>query len=714
MKKSMAMVLLSISITVFGLYPVQAEGSGYSNVSGMTPFTDNAVESGGNAADSGSDAAGIESKVGADSGDVETGTEDAVSTDAGADTEGSSETNAIAGSQEVGSREDGGTVSGGDNAIGADFSGADVNGDSQEAGNREDGGTVSGGDNAIDAEDSSWTDASGGSQEAGSEEDGGTVSEGDAVADAESSSWTDASGERQEGGNADVDVDVEADADTAGTGEETGEGTGEGNADGISPYDLTVYPDNRLVQWNMGNSSGKYGESFDTYAVFDDNVIAALYGLGNDTYRLEFTGAGEMAGVGNYNYQPYKAYRDRIVSVTVGEGITNVGNAVFARFSKLQEYTLPASVKTIGESAFEYCTSLQAVVIPDTVDSLSDCCFQHCEAATSLTIPGDLDYNGLRIPFYNMKKLKDIYITPGKTGAASVTQVGRPMSSPANISDGYTIHFMEGVTEIHDKVFANTKASRIEIADSVTVIGADAFAKKAYDTSTVADYIVLGDNTRRIASNAFMASVQTITPTTVEIGNIYQFEYDWTAVQREVAFRVRLNALKELVGMVERDIELNLLSHNRYPAADWEELQNEFAVAKGLVEEGSSDLNRITGNFMRLYDLYHAEYTTDFIISIPASIHMYEDMENNLIKATIPVTVKFLYPENVREYTLYTDTSTFFMRDEQSGRQLELVECRDLYEFEEIEDGFRYVLGLAGERLAGDWKGKVRFVFNHP
>lgn len=161
---------------------------------------------------------------------------------------------------------------------------------------------------------------------------------------------------------------------------------------------------------------------------------------------------------------------------------------MFARFSRLEEYTLPASVKTIGKNAFEYCTSLRAVVIPDTVDSLSNYCFQHCEGAESLTIPGDLDYNAVNIPFYNMKNLKHIYITPGKTGVVSVSQVKNPTNSSANISDGYTIHIMEGVTEIRDKVFANTKASRIEIADSITVIGTDAFAKKAYDKSTIPDY----------------------------------------------------------------------------------------------------------------------------------------------------------------------------------------------------------------------------------
>ena len=72
-----------------------------------------------------------------------------------------------------------------------------------------------------------------------------------------------------------------------------------------------------------------------------------------------------------------------------------------------------------GQQQREICTSLKAVVIPDTVDSISNYCFQHCEGAESLTIPGNLDFNAVNIPFYDMKCLKDIYITPGKTGAGS-------------------------------------------------------------------------------------------------------------------------------------------------------------------------------------------------------------------------------------------------------------------------------------------------------
>lgn len=492
--------------------------------------------------------------------------------------------------------------------------------------------------------------------------------------------------------------------------------SGEDSGEQIIPYDLTIYPDDRVTQWNMGNSSGKYGNSFDSYAVFDDNIIAALYDLGNDTYRLELTGSGEMAGPGGRDYQPYRAYRNKIVSVVVGEGITNVGKNAFARFSNLQVYTLPSSVKVIGESAFEYCTSLKAVVIPDTVDSLSHYCFQHCSAVTSLTIPGDLEYNDLYIPFYDMSNLTDIYITPGKTGAASVAQM--TYGNPANKSDGYTIHFMEGVTEIHDKVFANTKASRIEIANSVTIIGLDAFAKDAFDKSTIPDYIVLGDNTRRIAAKAFMASVETITPTTVEIGNVYQYEYDWVAVRRDVTFVVRLNALKELKGMVEEDIADGTLPQQKYPAAKWKELQEELARAGSYVEEAESDLDAVTDCFTRLYDLYHYEITASYVVSVPASLVLTDDPEGGRIVGELPITVRYLFPDNTWQLSVTVDKSSLSMQEKSTGSSLPLtvrtegnVWSIDSEGASVDEDGFYCGSGkviLSGERAAGDWEGILR------
>lgn len=296
--KGTAMVLLCISIAVSGLGTVRAEGMAAGNIQGTEYLRGNNTVSGGDAVDSGSNAIGTDGDWDTDGCITGTGVEDK------------------------------------DSSAGTDA-------------RDKDGNTV--GTDVKDTEGSTAAEIAGDTETekadvGGNQKDGGTVSGGDAAG-------TESSGDREE--DEGVDTGDKTGADNAGSGDDGGN-AGEGGEDEqeiISPYDLTVYPDDRLMQWNMGNSSGKYGSSYDSYAVFDDNVIAALYGLGNDTYRLELTGTGEMAGPGGYDYQPYRAYRNKIISVAVGDGITNVGQKVFSRFSNLQEYTLPSSVKTIGE----YC-----------------------------------------------------------------------------------------------------------------------------------------------------------------------------------------------------------------------------------------------------------------------------------------------------------------------------------------------------------------------
>lgn len=475
-----------------------------------------------------------------------------------------------------------------------------------------------------------------------------------------------------------------------------------------------AYPDNRVAQWNMGNCSGNYGNSFDTYSNFDDNVIAALYPLENDTYQLELTGNGEMAGVGDYSYQPYRAYREKITRVVVGEGITNVGKEAFSHLIHLQEYTLPESVKTIGENAFGYCTSLTNIVILDTVDKLENYCFQKCSAVTSLTIPGDLDYTHLRIPFEEICHLTDIWITPGKTGIASVEQT-IPWS-PADRSDGYTIHIQEGVTKIADKIFADTKASRIEIADSVTTIGVDAFAKDAYSKTTIPTYLVLGENTRSIDPKAFMAAKEGITPTIVEIGNVYQYEYHWAAVHREVSFVVRRNALKELTEMVERDIEEgSLVQEDDFPLSKWQELLEELERANGYLQEEKSDQNALTECFIRLYSLSHHKRTASYVVSLPAFLELEEDEANHQVRGEIPIAVKYWFPDSTFQLSVEVNPDSLTMRDKLSERTFSLSAQTEGTRWDNNKEettidkeGFRCGKGkitLSGEQQPGDWGG---------
>ena len=56
--------------------------------------------------------------------------------------------------------------------------------------------------------------------------------------------------------------------------------------------------------------------------------------------------------------------------VTIGTGVTSIGNYAFSEAFSLESITIPDSVTSIGSCAFEYTESLTSITIPDSVTSI--------------------------------------------------------------------------------------------------------------------------------------------------------------------------------------------------------------------------------------------------------------------------------------------------------------------------------------------------------
>ena len=115
-----------------------------------------------------------------------------------------------------------------------------------------------------------------------------------------------------------------------------------------------------------------------------DSITWTLDDLGN----LTLSGSGEMW---NYNYDdsPFKDYG--IKTVTIGDGITSIGNFVFYGCSGLTKLTLPNSVTSIGNNAFYECSGLTELTLPNSLESIEYSAFSGCSGLTELTLP-----NGVR------------------------------------------------------------------------------------------------------------------------------------------------------------------------------------------------------------------------------------------------------------------------------------------------------------------------------
>src|SRR5665213_4444270 len=75
-----------------------------------------------------------------------------------------------------------------------------------------------------------------------------------------------------------------------------------------------------------------------------------------------------------------------LTSVTIGTGVTNIGELAFDGCISLTSITLPPSVTSIGQGAFDGCYGLTSVTIPGSVASIGRQVFEGCTSVTNVTI----------------------------------------------------------------------------------------------------------------------------------------------------------------------------------------------------------------------------------------------------------------------------------------------------------------------------------------
>ncbi len=105
--------------------------------------------------------------------------------------------------------------------------------------------------------------------------------------------------------------------------------------------------------------------------------------------ELVISGSGAMTNYTNYNQQPWAAVRSKIKKITIGKGITSVGNYTFCYTQNVTEIVFEAgsAVKSIGVLSFFNCPKVKEIVLPETVTSISAYAFGDCFALETLYVP---------------------------------------------------------------------------------------------------------------------------------------------------------------------------------------------------------------------------------------------------------------------------------------------------------------------------------------
>ena len=176
--------------------------------------------------------------------------------------------------------------------------------------------------------------------------------------------------------------------------------------------------------------------------------------------------------------------------MTIGSGVTGIGEIAFCDCAALQNVTIPSGVTSIGVSAFAGCAGLTSVTIPDSVTSVGGNAFQNCKALTSVTLSSSITSISNQL-FDGCENLASVMIPSGVTSIGSHAFNGcKALTSimiPAGVTDigvsafGACLNLAsatipDNVTSISANTFSGCRAlASVTIGGGVTSIGARAF-----------------------------------------------------------------------------------------------------------------------------------------------------------------------------------------------------------------------------------------------
>ena len=105
-----------------------------------------------------------------------------------------------------------------------------------------------------------------------------------------------------------------------------------------------------------------------------------------DNGRLIISGMGDMFDFENRERVPWYNHLKEILSVTIEEGLTSIGECAFADCSSLTAITIPEGVTSIGAYAFVECSNLERVEIPTSMESIAETAFNSCRKLRHILI----------------------------------------------------------------------------------------------------------------------------------------------------------------------------------------------------------------------------------------------------------------------------------------------------------------------------------------
>ncbi len=204
-------------------------------------------------------------------------------------------------------------------------------------------------------------------------------------------------------------------------------------------------------------------------------------------------------------------------TVTIGEGVKEIGTNAFSNCSSLMTITLPESLEKIGGKAFEGTAALTELVIPANVNTLADTALgqssgKECglEKIIFKGIPstfGTKSSGTGNSLFLNLKNLKEVVFPSGWTTftkqmfqGSGITSITLPTTLTTygievfkDCTNLIEVIIPEGITSLGESMFSGcTALTSLELPSTLTSIANSAFTKSGLTSLEIPDNVSLG------------------------------------------------------------------------------------------------------------------------------------------------------------------------------------------------------------------------------
>lgn len=195
---------------------------------------------------------------------------------------------------------------------------------------------------------------------------------------------------------------------------------------------------------------------------------------------------------------PWYQYHDEIASISLPEGLTNIGTMAFVNCSTVvAEVVIPASVERIDSLAFGYCHAIPRLELPEGLQYIGTKAFVGCSSLDTIGIPAGIS-TIKESTFEYCSGLTHIVIPAtvqtielsAFTNCANLVRIDVESEIPASIAKDINVSGFMGAISNGQRVFGREYSDGGDVDIEVYIpSGTKAAYEAAWDTETAVDVL---------------------------------------------------------------------------------------------------------------------------------------------------------------------------------------------------------------------------------